>query len=100
MDFMHYTLPNEKLGKRYLKREKPQPHLFYFTGGWEPGSPHYFMSKEEAKLILSQFLDNVKIINMQNNKKDKASFWFAYGLVKKTIIRNIKKIKEKIKKKN
>lgn len=79
--FMYYKKENCKIRRSYMKPDKSQPHMFYFLQSWEHGTPHYFISRDELKAILPQFLKDVKIKQVKKQKTDKWFFWLAYGTV-------------------
>lgn len=70
---------NGKKIRSWLKQDKSQPHLFYYLSkDFEYMVPHYFFTKEELKVILSQFFKDVKIKKVKR-KENNCPFWFAQG---------------------
>ena len=78
--YIDVKLPEGKIVKNYVKQDQSEPHLFYYLSkNFEYMQPHYFFSKEELKIILEQFFENVKIRLVKRD--DCSIFWFAYGQV-------------------
>jgi ubiquinone/menaquinone biosynthesis C-methylase UbiE len=78
--YIDVTLPDGKMIKNYHKQDKSEPHLFYYLSkDFEYMQPHYYFTKQELKVILSQFFEDVKIKLVKRN--DSAIFYFIYGKV-------------------
>ncbi|MFP4402803.1 MAG: class I SAM-dependent methyltransferase [Candidatus Woesearchaeota archaeon] len=79
---LHYfwVYSGGKKFKSWLKQDKSQPHLFYYLSkDFEYMVPHYYFSKNELKIILSQFFRDVKIKLVK--KSDLSYFYLAYGKI-------------------
>lgn len=62
--------------RSYLRQDKAEPHLFYFLSkDWEYNVPHYFMAKDELKVILSMYFEEVRIKAVSDNKY--SLFWLV-----------------------
>jgi SAM-dependent methyltransferase len=78
--YINVKLQDGKMIKNYHKQDQSEPHLFYYLSkNFEYMQPHYYFTREELKIILGQFFENVKIKIVKIN--DCSVFWFAYGQV-------------------
>ncbi|HOI18466.1 MAG TPA: class I SAM-dependent methyltransferase [Candidatus Woesearchaeota archaeon] len=76
--YIEVRLPEGKIIKNYHKQDRSEPHLFYYLSkDFEYMQPHYYFTKEELKIILGQFFENVKVKLVKRD--DYSIFWFAYG---------------------
>lgn len=63
----------------YMRQDRYQPHLFYYTGDWENGVPHYYSTKAELEVILGMYFKKFKII--KHVRDSGTVFWYVEARV-------------------
>ncbi|MBN1377036.1 hypothetical protein JW949_01740 [Candidatus Woesearchaeota archaeon] len=75
-------LPDEKVISCPRKKDKSQPHLYYYlTKDFEYMVPHYFFDRKELETVLSQFFRDIKINTVVKKSNKFGKFFFVEAKV-------------------